>query len=400
MEQALAEDTLRVLSEVLTGRDNSFLDDSRALHRDVLEDRFGGRRVLVVGGAGFIATHTVRFLLKFRPSYVGLVDLSENSLAESIRSLRSWDLVPRETVIEPWLADVTDPLLERVLDSVKPVDQVLNFAAVKHVRTERDIPSLLRMLEVNVLGAYRLAKLVESVNPSTRQFVVSTDKAADPVNFMGASKRAMEIAALSADARITSARFANVAFSSGSLLESWLRRLSNSQPLAVPRDTLRYFMTPEESGHLCALASVATPGSILVPEFSESDLKNLTQCVHSVLQHFDLSLAEVESVDSGLAHIKSSRPGWPVIFTSRDTAGEKDAEVFLGSEEEAEHWSPGLRILPIGAETDAIISLLHDISEWTSRNSGVQIEDIHRSLAAAVPSFQHLDSTERLDDRM
>ena len=271
MEQVLSDDSVRELSEAVVGRPESFLADSTALLHDDLAERFAAKRVLILGGAGFIATQTLRHILRYEPSYVGIVDISENGLAESIRSLRSSELVPASTQLEPWLVDVSSPSLARLAEAVGEVDQVMNFAAVKHVRSERDLPSLLRMLQVNVLGSHLVARTFAASSPGARQFVVSTDKAADPANFMGASKRAMELAAAMACPWITTARFANVAFSSGSLLESWLRRLTNGQPLAVPADTWRYFVTPEESGQLCSLAAVAPAGSVVVPGFAEDE---------------------------------------------------------------------------------------------------------------------------------
>jgi nucleoside-diphosphate-sugar epimerase len=402
VEQLVSEAFVRTLSASIIGRQRSFLADSTAQSEAALSDRFRGRRVLVLGGAGFIATQTVRFLLSLEPAYVGLVDLSENGLAESIRAIRSSELAGPGTVVEPWLADIASPSFRRVLDSVGPVDQLMNFAAVKHVRSERDLPSLLRMLEVNVLGTHRAARAVAETSPQAHQFVVSTDKAADPANFMGASKRAMELAARSACPAVTTARFANVAFSSGSLLESWLLRLANGQPLAVPRDTWRYFVTPEESGQLCSLASIAPAASVAVPDFDEDHLVELEVALAIVLAAQGRTAHDVTSIAEGMALLADDPDpdAWPVLVTARDTAGEKEAEVFAGSAERSEPWLPGLRRLPIGPSSDAVDDLLDRLAEWTSRaGDGLTVEDVQRALAAAVPNFSHIDATARLDDR-
>lgn len=400
MEQVLSDDSVRELSQVVVGRPESFLGDSTALLHDALAERFSGRRVLILGGAGFIATQTLRHILRYEPSYVGIVDLSENGLAESIRTLRSSDLVPAATRLEPWLVDISSPSLARLAASVGEVDQVMNFAAVKHVRSERDLPSLLRMLQVNVLGSHLVARTLAESSPDANQFVVSTDKAADPANFMGASKRAMELAAAIAYPGITTARFANVAFSSGSLLESWLRRIVNRQPLAVPADTWRYFVTPEESGQLCSLAAVAPAASVVVPGFAEDALVQLTDALAAVLERLGLTPVEVPSVAVGRQVLdEGDGSTWPVVVTPRDTAGEKQAEVFTGANESAEAWTPALRRLPIGKPTDAVAELVERIEQWVTTDIAVTLDDVHAAVSAAVPTFEHIPATARLDDR-
>lgn len=400
MVQYRSDETIRTLAALVADRDASFLAHATAqAHADLVE-RFQGRRVVVLGAAGFIATQTIRPLLGLNPAYVALVDISENGLAEAVRSIRSGDLASPSTTVEPWLIDISRPSLDRLLEELGSVDVVLNFAAIKHVRSERDLPSLLRMLEVNVLGSHRAARAFRTAHPEAPQFLVSTDKAADPANFMGASKRAMELAAAAADPSVTTARFANVAFSSGSLLESWLIRLENGQPLAVPRDTWRYFVTPQEAGEICLLGSVAPPGSIVVPDFTEDSLVALTKALDVVLDHVGLTALPVESVAAGLSQLAAADDRrWPVLTTPRDTAGEKQAEIFLGAAEGAEEWVEGLRRLPVGHAGPTVEDLLERISHWVENPLTVTLREVHSAMAAAVPNFEHIGSEARLDDR-
>jgi nucleoside-diphosphate-sugar epimerase len=368
-----------------------------------LREALEGRRILVLGAAGFIARQTLSVILSYRPSYVGLVDISENGLAELIRSLRASNTIPPETTVDPWLTDIGSPVFIRLLHSLGTVDRILNFAAVKHVRSERDVPSLLRMLEVNLVGVHASSIAIAEHAPGAPQFVVSTDKAADPSNFMGASKRAMEMALATLEAPITTARFANVAFSSGSLLESWLLRLGERQPLAVPESTWRYFVTPEEAGQLCAAASVAPPGFAVIPQFASPDLILLEDALSTTLEFFGLTPDRVSGLDEARSLIRSGALGegrYPYFVTALDTAGEKSAERLLGVSEEASTWQPGLHLMPIAGNREAV----EDLVAWLSSviadsGSDVTTEDIRRRMALVVPNFSHQDGSSRLDDR-
>lgn len=407
MDRLLSEHLVGELARTVVGRPSSFLDDSIRVERARLEHAYGGRRVLILGAAGFIARQTLDTVLQLRPSYVGLVDISENGLAEVVRSIRSSGAVMSGTTVEPWLADIGSAIFPRVVRAVGQVDQLLNFAAVKHVRSERDVPSLLRMLEVNIVGTHRATTCLAELQSNAHQFVVSTDKAADPASFMGASKRAMELVAASAYQSVTTARFANVAFSSGSLLESWLRRISDGLPVSVPRDTWRYFVTPEEAGQLCILASVAPRASIIVPTFAADHLVELEHALSLVLAKCGYEAKYVPDVAAGLSalrhHPAANDHGYPVIVTDRDTSGEKRAEQFLGTGEEAEPWIDGLdrfsiqglelSPLPIASFVESIADLVADPT------IAVGVDDLRELLEAAVPTFRHVPAASRLDDR-
>ena len=391
------------LSTHLVGRGEPQYSTALDALDESLREAIEGRRLLVLGAAGFIARQTLPILLRYEPSYVGVVDTSENGLAELIRSLRASDAIPPTTTIEPWLCDIGSPNFIRLARLLGRVDRVFNFAAIKHVRSERDIPSLLRMLEVNVLGVHASAKCIEEYFPGTPQFVVSTDKAADPGNFMGASKRTMEIALASLRIPFTTARFANVAFSSGSLLESWLIRLAEQQPLAVPEATWRYFLTPQEAGQLCAAASVAPARSAVVPQFTSPDLVLLEDALCTTLEFLGLEPLRSDGVEEARALIDQGVAGegrYPYFVTPLDTAGEKTAERMLGVDEVAQPWQEGLDTMPmLGDEqgvTDLIDWLTAVIADPTLE---ITTDELGDRIREVVPNFSHEGGESRLDDR-
>ena len=394
---------LRELSTHLVGRQVPQYSTALEHLDDSLQGAIGGRRILVLGAAGFIARQTLSLLLPYRPSHVSLVDLSENGLAELIRGLRVSDAIPSGTTVVPWLADIGSPNFTRLLHSMGPVDRVFNFAAVKHVRSERDIPSLLRMIEVNLVGIHSSALAVEDHAPGTPHFVVSTDKAADPSNFMGASKRAMEIGLSFVLAPTTSARFANVAFSSGSLLESWLLRLGERQPLAVPQSTWRYFVTPQEAGQLCLAASIAPSHSVVIPDFATPDLILLEDALRSTLEFFGfkpIRVATFSEARARLAEGARDQRRYPYVVTPLDTAGEKSAEQLLGADEFADPWKPGLNIMPMTGLGEGPASLIAWLKEVISSPAiDVNVDEVGRRLAEVVPNFTHQAGTFQLDDR-
>jgi len=388
------------LAAAVTGRSESLFRDALARQWEALEQRIAGRTVLVTGAGGFIATQTLRVLLSLQPANLVLVDMDENRLAELIRTLRTEHLVPAGTRVEPRLVDITTPLFDRLLDAVPEVDTCLQFAAAKHVRTERDEVSLLRMLHVNINGTLRVTRAMQERNPSAGMFVVSTDKAADPSSFMGASKRLMEIGVLGIDPAATTTRFANVAFSTGSLLESWLIRLRLGQPLAVPADTWRYFVSPQEAGQLCAIAATAPAGGIVVPDEDATGLSELRQALSRVLAQAGLEPLLL-SDEAELRDVAVSPDAYPVLVTARDTSGEKQAEKFVGAAERRSPWLPALGVVSASGDTAAAM----EFAEWVDDVVGdplrpVTMQEVAARMHAAVPEFGHVAGDKRLDDRV
>ena len=245
------------IADHITGRQESMFAADIEANRDKLRAEIERKSVLVIGGAGTIGSSYIRAVLPFRPSKLVVVDISENGLTELTRDLRSTYgmYVPEEYRTYP--LSFADPVFEKIFRAEQGFDIVANFSAHKHVRSEKDKYSVQALLENNVLKARKLLDLL-SEYPPRHFFCVSTDKAANPVNIMGASKKIMEemIMAYSSRFKISTARFANVAFSNGSLLAGFIDRLMKRQPLSSPNDVKRYFVSPEESGQICMLACI------------------------------------------------------------------------------------------------------------------------------------------------
>lgn len=393
----LAGNDLEQLSGAITGRQSSVFASAWAALEDELIATFRNGRVLITGGGGFIAGQTLRLLLPLRPATVVVADSNENSLAELVRDLRVGGLVPRETRLEPRLVDVTGPLMQRLVESEGPFDAALLFAAGKHVRSERDPVSALHMLNVNINGTYRTAEAVMRQNPGCRLFVVSTDKAADPSSLMGGSKRIMEMQVLGSFPSATSARFANVAFSSGSLLESWLTRLQRGQLLSVPAQTSRFFVSPREAGQLCAIASLAPAGRIAVPAEGAIPALDLLEALRRMLRAQGLEAVITDSPTDGSPTQAHQRL---TLVTPRDTAGEKAMEVFVGLGERSAKWVGMVDVIqsPVNAEE------AHRFAQWlTASINGPNLpglDEIVARVAATLPTFAHVGSSQRLDDRI
>jgi len=391
------------LSEIVTGRANSLLQPLIDEAFGELSDTYHGKDILIAGGAGFIATESLKVILRYEPRSVSILDISENGLAESIRDLRTSNRVPKHTKLRPWLVDISSPLLNRALDEIGNIDLCLNFSASKHVRTERNTASSLRMLQTNCLGSYYLTNLVKERFPNARHFVVSTDKAASPVNLMGASKFIVEKIVASSVAETTTTRFANVAFSSGSLLESWLLRLQKNQVLSVPNLTQRFFVTPLESGQLCTLASIAKPGHCIVPNFEQGDLIDLSTALESVLNFYQLEMKKVDSLEEGiniLGYAKKSK-SYPVLITDRDTFGEKEYELFCAPDEHAVLWRGPLNSFPIDTDIAAVEEFISWLEKCLSDHRVViDVQDVYKEVSRICPGFSPQISQLGLDDRV
>lgn len=394
------------IAEAITGREASAFAAAWGAASQRLGAFVSGRRLVLAGGAGFIARQTLDALLPFEPAEVSLLDIDENGLAEAVRALRSADAVPTATRLRTVLADVCGPELPRAFAQMWPVDALMVFSAVKHVRSERDDASVLRMFEVNVGGAMRLADAA-GARDGTAVLAVSTDKAVAPSSLMGASKNLMEQALLGSYPSVRLTRFANVALSTGSLLDSWRHRLAAGQPLAVPADTWRFFVTPQEAGQLCLLAAVAPPGSIVVPEaelLAQTRLEDAAEAFLGCLglrAEFVHSLGEAErllAAGGGEGGGGFSQP-YPVVVTPRNTAGEKRSEAFLEAEAIAEPWLKGLLRVARDADAAGALAVMAWLRERTADpRLPIRGAEFDAMLTAAVPGFNHVTGGS-LDDR-
>ena len=396
------------LSRLTTGRSTSLFAQDISAHHARLGSAIAGRRILVTGGAGSIGSATIELLLGYAPAAVHVIDIAENGLVELVRDFRSRPkpLVTGELRLLP--IDFGSAATERLLQSEAPYDLVLHFAAHKHVRSEKDVPSIVQMLDTNVIKARRFLKWLVQYGHDTRCFAVSTDKAANPTSLMGASKRLMEhvlFSGLTGARHVTSTRFANVAFSNGSLLQGFLYRLARSQPLAVPREVRRYFVSSREAAEICLLSAAIAPHcQITFPRLDPSEhLRPLVDIALSLLEQLDLRPCfyddEAEACAAALNDLK--RGCYPVLLTPLDTSGEKPYEEFVAADEspiETEFSAlRAVRYVPPPVRLDDTLSFLETIT--TDATVTVKKSDITRYLAAAVPGFRHVETGRSLDDR-
>jgi FlaA1/EpsC-like NDP-sugar epimerase len=398
------------LDAIVLQRDRSQFEPDLLAAEPRLKELLHGARVLVIGGGGTIGSATVMLLAALAPKALHVVDQSENYLAELVRDLRSQ---PSGMNVQDFRAlplDYGSPIMGRFLADNDPYDFVLNFAALKHVRSEKDVYSLLQMLDTNVVRHVRFRRWLREYGHGKRYFSVSTDKAANPTSLMGASKRLMEDVvfdpSLCGEAIATSARFANVAFSNGSLLQSFLTRVGKRQPLAAPRDTRRYFVSQAESGEICLLSSLlGHDQNVLFPRLDPViQLQPIENVAIRVLDHlgYRAELFDEENAARHAVEALAAEKRWPLLLTPLDTGGEKPFEEFVGSDEEV--LNSGLttlgavRHVPSRAIADGVLTLLEDA---VSRVDGdLDKAAIVAALQSVIPSFSHRETGKTLDDRL
>jgi len=396
------------LERMVTGRLESFFSRDIAAGSDRMSEAVRGRRILVVGGGGSIGCATTKALLALRPASLHMVDISENYLAEIVRDVRSATSMS-DVELQTHVFDYGGAMMLRFLTSTPRFDVVLNFAAVKHVRSEKDVYSLLHMIDVNIVRLARFKRWLAETGYEGRLFTVSTDKAANPTSLMGASKRVMEDVAFDSAPEsgisVSSARFANVAFSNGSLLQSFLVRLDKRQPLAVPRGTRRYFVSHAEAADICLLASLAAPsGYVLVPAFEPAcHLVLLEDVARQVLARYGYSawLTDDEAAAREAIARLPAEGKWPVLLTPLDTSGEKPYEEFAGAGETARNvgFTTVLGIAhPPQSGIDAVVRELESLVQ--GGDCSVDKANLVELIGRAVPSMRHLETGRSLDQRM
>ena len=397
----------RFISQYVTKRDESmFLPDIRK-NKKALSEGIRGKKVLVIGGAGSIGSSFVKALLPFRPASLVVADINENALAELTRDLRSARgmYVPEEFI--PYPMDYASPVFEKMFRHRGGFDIVANFSAHKHVRSEKDIYSVEALLENNVLHAKRLLNLLSDYPPEA-YFCVSTDKAANPVNIMGASKRIMEDVIFSYSDRFTvkTARFANVAFSNGSLLAGFLERIRKLQPLSAPSDVRRYFVSPEESGQICLLACVLGKNrEIFYPKLEEAQMMTFDAIGSALLKAQGYTVKACASAEEAIEQAVCLRAGsgqYPVFFSASDTSGEKPYEEFVTEQETTDpdrFRSLGVitgKEIPDRAGIEKLLTDLHDAFSCDRTTK----EDIVQIMKAYLPVFDHIETGKSLDSKM
>lgn len=407
----------------VTERSESLFKTDLEASQALLQNRIDGRSVLVIGGAGTIGASFIKALLRFQPSRLYVVDINENGLTELTRDLRSSPGLHIPTDYKTYPINFGEAVFEKLLQNEGPFDIIANFAAHKHVRSEKDHYSIEAMIENNVLRTKRLLEIL-SQNPPQRFFCVSTDKAANPVNVMGASKKLMEevLLAYAQQMPITTARFANVAFSNGSLPDGFLQRLMKRQPFSAPMDVKRYFVSPQESGELCLLACVlGEPADIFFPKLAETQMKTFSDIGTALLRElgYEPYFCETEEearekmVDarcqmpdpnSQQLEVNSQIPNtlYPVYYFPSDTSGEKPFEEFYTDDETVDRQRfQALGIVKAQPNyTLAQLEVLFSKIQQLFQNKSTDKHSIVQLLTELLPNFQHIETGKNLDQKM
>lgn len=394
------------ISKKVIKRDHSLFAMDLKSHSNELEEKINGKSFLVIGGAGSIGSSYLRALLHFRPKKIVVVDLNENELTELTRSLRSSDqyYIPDQFVTYP--IDYSSDIFKRILVDNKGFDYVANFAALKHVRTEKDIFSIEALLRDNVINAENLLKVLKKYPPKS-YFCVSTDKAANPTNIMGASKRIMEdlIFAFSDSFDVKTARFANVAFSNGSLPDGFLHRIALQQPLSAPSDIRRYFVSPQEAGQICLLASMLGKNrNIFYPKLKEAQMMGFDCIARMLLEELGYEVLECDCEEEAIRKSKDLKNGslqYPVYFSESDTSGEKPFEEFYTKSEVVDETIFNALGVIVGKEkTDIkkIDKVLADLE--LAFSMGKSKSDIVAIIHQYCPEFHHVETGKSLDEKM
>ena len=396
----------KFIKQYVTKREKSFFDNDLINNKERLIKEIRGKSILVIGGAGTIGSSFIKAALNYSPSELIVVDNNENGLTELTRTLRSDStiIVPENYLTYPM--SFNSDVFYKMLKKHGKFDIVANFAAHKHVRSEKDSFSIEAMIKNNVLDAKRLLDYLKQNKPA-HFFCVSTDKAANPVNVMGGSKKLMEnvIMSYSKDLKITTARFANVAFSNGSLLYGYLERLLQRQPISCPSDVKRFFVSPEESGEICLLTCIlGNSGDIYFPKLNEDQLVNFKEITEDFFKYLGKEIKicnnEYEAKEYAI-NITDDSP-YPIYFFKTDTSGEKLYEEFYTSKDQIDlkkFNSIGIiknSIKPSFSDVDLIIQEIENLF----KRDDYEKEDIIKVMNKLLPDFKHIETGKTLDQKM
>lgn len=397
----------KFIGTYVTKRDKSmFLSDIES-NKDILSSKIKDKSVLVIGGAGSIGSFFIKAILPFKPTSLVVVDINENALAELTRDLRSTKgmFVPKDYITYPM--NFASTVFEKMLKKRGGFDIVGNFSAHKHVRSEKDIYSVEALIQNNVLHAKKLLDLLTEFPPEA-YFCVSTDKAANPVNIMGASKRIMEdvIFAYSDKFPVKTARFANVAFSNGSLPAGFIARMQKLQPISAPADVKRYFVSPEESGQICMLACMLGGNrEIFFPRLEEEQMMTFDKIATAFIKEHGFDVLECDSDEEAIeksVELKNGSKLYPVHYSGSNTSGEKAYEEFYTETESVDLG----RLKALGVVTGKTIPQKESIDVLFNKlNSEFEKEETNKEkiveiIADYLPNFEHIETGKSLDGKM
>ena len=386
-------------------RKKSYFENDIKNNINILSKNILNKSVLVIGGAGTIGSSYIKELLKFKPSKLIVVDFNENGLTELTRELRSTNYLNFNIDFRTYPISLNDKVFDKLFVKESKFDIVANFAAHKHVRSEKDIFSIEALIKNNIGGAIKLLDLVNKFGVE-HFFSVSTDKAANPVNIMGASKSLMEKIILSYknNFKVSTARFANVAFSNGSLLDGFIYRLNKKQPLSCPNDVKRFFVSPKESGQICLLASViGDSGDIFFPKFNfERDQIYFKDIAIEFLKFIGLDPEIMDSEKDAKNFKLDNRESkkYPIFFFKTNTSGEKLYEEFYTDDE---HYSL-LKYDALGVinnfQFEFDVQDLKNKLEFLFKKKEIDKIDLVNLIKVYLPDFDHIETGKNLDQKM
>lgn len=404
----------KFIADSVTKRPVSMFAADIEANKDTLSKEIKDKKVCVIGGAGSIGSSFIKAVLRFEPKSVVVVDLNENGLAELVRDVRSTNglFVPDE--FRCYTLNFADPIFERIFREEKGFDIIANFSAHKHVRSEKDRYSVQALIENNDIKAKKLMDLLTEFPPK-HFFCVSTDKAANPVNIMGASKRIMEdlVMAYNKYFKVTTARFANVAFSNGSLPDGWIHRFQKKQPLAAPSDVKRYFVSPEESGQICMLACIlGRGGEVFFPKLGEDQMLTFSAIcddfvkaegfVKDECSSDDEAKEKAAALDMTSSILPLTSVKYPVRYFTSDTTGEKAYEEFYVPGEKTDM----NRFLALGVveqttrhDMEEVKSFFDRLESIFEKNDFTKVQVIE-AIKEFIPNFEHLEKGKNLDQKM
>tara|TARA_B100001113_G_scaffold1182_2_gene1070 strand:- start:6418 stop:7614 length:1197 start_codon:yes stop_codon:yes gene_type:complete len=390
----------------LIGRDKELFENDIYEYKQRLLEIVSSSSFLVIGGAGSIGQAVVKEIFKRNPSKLHVVDINENNLTELVRDIRSSHGYI-EGDFSNFTLDIGSKEYDAFIESDGKYDYVLNLSALKHVRSEENPFTLMRMIDVNIFNTDKTIK--QAIKNSTKKyFCVSTDKAANPVNMMGASKRIMEMFLMrrSKDIKISTARFANVAFSDGSLLHGFNQRILKRQPIAAPNDVKRYFVTPKESGELCLMSCIFGENrDVFFPKLNESlHLISFSDIAIKYLKFrgYEAYLCDSEEEARELINTLPDQGKWPCLFTESDTTGEKDFEEFYTSREKLDMDTfENLGVIKNESKYDEnqlnnfedAINNIKNSSSWSKKS-------IVDEFFKMIPGFKYIDNGKYLNGKM
>ena len=395
------------INQYVTKRSTSmFIHDIEA-NKYALKEKIHGKSVLVIGGAGSIGSSFIKAILPFQPATLVVVDTNENALAELTRDLRSTKGIYMPSDYMPYPMDFASPVFEKMFRSRGGFNIVGNFSAHKHVRSEKDIYSVEALLQNNILNAKLLLDLLSEFPPET-YFCVSTDKAANPVNIMGASKRIMEdvIFSYSDKFPVKTARFANVAFSNGSLPAGFIARIQKLQPLSAPCDVRRYFVSPEESGQICLLSCILGENrDIFFPKLEKAQMMTFDGIGTELLKALGYEVLKCTSDEEAIEKAEELKNGarlYPVHYSVSNTSGEKSFEEFVTDTEITDmnrFLSLGVIIGKQIPDKGRIETLFKELNAEFEKQDATK-EEVIRIMKEYLPKFEHIEKGKSLDSKM